>query len=129
MRARQQSQDDLIDALREQIPEDVVLRDLGFRDVQNVAQQQQAVVDALALVDVQQTLLVNAPDVIDYSFRGPHIGESLLAGRQQVVELHYRVSRNAPQGVGRGEQAFHGQGQIQQYPDDQVQYLAVLRVD
>ena len=129
---------DLIDALREQVPYDLVLH-AGVREraahhghpllryVQEVPQQQQAVVDAVAVSEVEVLLFDDVPHVIHDRLGAPAVGEGLLPGGQQVAQLENHVPAGVgPRHVLHGQQAFHGHGQVDQYLDRDVYDLGGL---
>lgn len=127
LRTRHQIDYNLIDALSEQIPYDLILhtsirqrtiryRRLTLRNVQDIPQEQQTIIDTIALLNVQLGIPLDDPfDVIHHRLSASTIGERLLAGDQQSIQFEDCVSAY----VGPGnrfdrQKAFDGNGQIDQ---------------
>jgi hypothetical protein len=97
------------------------------RNVENVAEQQETVVNTVALLQRQLgVLLQNTFHVVDHSFCTFAVNERLLAGHEQLVQLEDRLL--ADFGLGHdlhGQEAFYGHGEIDQQSDAGVQDLRV----
>ena len=128
-------QQDLVQVLGEQVPEDLVLvgaargggGQAAVGDVEDVAHQQQAVVDQVDLAVAELGLAHDPGEPVRDDEGGAGVAEHLLGLAEAAGQLEQRLSA----GVGLGQalhraETLHRHRQVHQQADDGVENLEVV---